>query len=152
MPWRKQTKIRLLLSLAGLAVGFALPALAQEQNTVDPEVRQRIEVSIMKADEAFNRSDAAGCTADYTQDAIEVWSWETAGGVAISQQAIEIRAAVRLALNPAKRVRKLVQVYPVGDQICAISEFEHTLGKKGYWVAIYVREGDDWKIRMAYAN
>jgi hypothetical protein len=142
----------LLLALAGLVISVALPALAQEQNAVDPEVRQQIEASIMKADEAFNRSDAAGCTADYTQDAIEVWSWETAGGVAISQQAIEIRAAVRLALNPAKRVRKLVQVYPVGDQICAISEFEHTLGKKGYCVAIYVREGDDWKIRMAYAN
>jgi hypothetical protein len=131
MPWRKQMKIRLLLSLAGLAVGFAFPTLAQEQNTVDPEVRQQIEASIMKADEAFNRSDAAGCTADYTQDAIDVWSWETAGGTAISQQAIEIRAAVRLALNPAKRVRKLVQVYPVGDEICAISEFEAYVRKEG---------------------
>jgi hypothetical protein len=144
-------KIR-LLALVGLAVSFAVPALAQEQNTVDPEVRQQIEASIMKADEAFNRSDAAGFAADYTQDAIEVWSWETAGGVAISQQAIEIRAAVRLALNPDKRVRKLVHVYPVGDEICAISEFEHTLGKKGYCVAIYVRELDEWKIRMEYAN
>jgi hypothetical protein len=108
-------KIRLLLTLAGLAIPFAVPGLAQEKDTVDPEVRQQIEASIMKADEAFNRSDAAGCTADYTQDAIEVWSWETAGGAAISQQAIEIRAAVRLALNPDKRVRKLVQVFPIGD-------------------------------------
>jgi hypothetical protein len=114
-------------------------------------VRQQIEALIMKADEAFNRSDAAGFAADYTQDAIEVWSWETAGGVAISQQAIEIRAAVRLALNSDKRVRKLVHLYPVGDEICAISEFEHTLGKKGC-VAIYVRELDEWKIRMEYAN
>jgi hypothetical protein len=143
-------KMRLLLALAGLAVGFAVPVLAQEKDTVDPDVRQQIEASIMKADEAFNRSDAAGCTADYTQDAIEVWSWETAGGAAISQQAIEIRAAVRLALNPAKWVRKLVQVYPVGDEICAISEFEHTFGKKGYCVAIYVRELDQWKVRIAY--
>jgi hypothetical protein len=127
-------KIR-LLALVGLAVSFAVPVFAQEQNTVDPEVRQQIEASIMKADEAFNRSDAAGFAADYTQDAIEVWSWE-----------------VRLALNPDKRVRKLVHVYPVGDEICAISEFEHTLGKKGYCVAIYVRELDEWKIRMEYAN
>jgi hypothetical protein len=145
-------KMRLLLIIAGLVIGFAVPALAQEQNTVDPEVRQQIEASIMKADEAFNKSDAAGCTADYTQDAIDVWSWETAGGAAISQQAIEIRAAVRLALNPANRVRKLVQVYPVGDEICAISEFEQTFGKKGYCVAIYVRELDEWKVRMEYAN
>jgi hypothetical protein len=63
-------KMRLLPTLVGLAIGFAVPVLAQEQNTVDPEVRQQIEASIMKADKAFNRSDAAGCTAEYTQDAI----------------------------------------------------------------------------------
>jgi hypothetical protein len=143
-------KIRLLSALAALALGLTVPALAQEQNTVDPEVRQQIEALIAKQDEAFNKNDAAGCTAEYTQDAIEVWSWETAGGAAISQQAIEIRAAVRLRLNPAKRVRELVQVYPVGDQICAISEFDHPSGKKGYCVAIYVRELDKWKVRMAY--
>ena len=142
--------MRLLVTLAGLAIGFAVRVLAQEQDTVDPEVRQQIEALIAKQDEAFNKNDAAGCTAEYTQDAIEVWSWESAGGAAISQQAIEIRAALRLRLSPAKRVRELVQVYPVGDQICAISEFDHTFGKKGYCVAVYVRELDEWKIRMAY--
>ena len=143
-------KTRLLFIIAGSIIGVALPVAAQEQGAVDPEVRQQIETAHMKFDEAYNRSDAAGCTADYTQDAIEVWSWETAGGAAISQQAIEIRAAVRLALNPDKRVRKLVQVFPIGDEICAISEFEHTSGKKGYCVAIYVRELDEWKVRIAY--
>jgi hypothetical protein len=143
-------KLSLLSVLARLAIGFAVPAFAQEQNTVDPEVRQQIEALIAKQDEAFNKNDAAGCTAEYTQDAIEVWSWETAGGAAISQQAIEIRAALRLRLSPAKRVRELVQVYPVGDHICAISEFDHPSGKRGHCVAIYVRELDEWKVRMAY--
>jgi hypothetical protein len=32
--------MRLALTLAGLAIGFAVPAHAQEQNRVDPEVRQ----------------------------------------------------------------------------------------------------------------
>ena len=145
-------KKHLLPTLAVLAIGFALPAFAQEQNTVDPEVRQQIEALIAKQDEAFSKNDAAGCTAEYTQDAIEVWSWETGGGAAISQQAIEIRAALRLRLNPAKRVRELVQVYSVGDQICAISEFDHPSGKKGHCVEIYVRELDEWKVRMAYWN
>ena len=36
-------KMRLLLTLAGLAFSFALPTFAQEENTVDPEVRQQIE-------------------------------------------------------------------------------------------------------------
>jgi hypothetical protein len=74
-----------------------------------------------------------------------VWAWETAGGAAIGQQAVEKRAAAMLASNPAKLVRKVIQVYPVGDEICAISEFEHTFGKKGYCVAIYVHELDERK-------
>jgi hypothetical protein len=35
-----------LLALAGLAISFAVPVLAQEQNTVDPEVRQQIEAGV----------------------------------------------------------------------------------------------------------
>jgi len=59
-------KVRLLLTLAGLAIGFAVPALAQEQNTVDPEVRQQIEAVLTKFDEAFNKNDAAAIAALYT--------------------------------------------------------------------------------------
>ena len=145
-------KLSLILTLTGLVIGTVMSAVGQDKNTVDQEVRQQIEALIAKQDEAFNKKDAAGYAGEYTQDAIEVWSWETAGGAAISQQAIEIRAAVRLRLNPAKRVREFVQVYPVGDQICAISEFDHPFGKKGHCVAIYVRELGEWKFRMAYAN
>jgi len=49
-------------------------------------------------------------------------------------------------------VRKLVQVYPIGDEICASSAFTHPnpLGKPGYCVTINVRELDEWKIRMEY--
>jgi uncharacterized protein (TIGR02246 family) len=140
----------LLLTLAGLAISPVMPAIAQEQNTVDPEVRQQIEALMAKQDEAFNKNDAAGCTADYTQDAVEVWEWETGGGAAVGREAIEKRAAAMLASNPAKLVRKLIQVYPIGDAICAISEFEHTFGKKGYCVTIYVRELDEWKVRTVH--
>src|SRR5258708_150168 len=96
-----------LVGIGGLAIGFAVPALAQEQKTVDPEVRQQIEALIAKQDEAFNKNDAAGCTADYTQDGIEVWAWETAGGAAIGQQAVEKRAAAMLASNPGNRSESL---------------------------------------------
>ena len=41
-------KMRLLLTLIGLAVSFAVPICAQEQNTVDPEMRQQIEAILMK--------------------------------------------------------------------------------------------------------
>jgi hypothetical protein len=63
-------KMRLLLTLAGLAIGFAVPTFAQEKDTVDPEVRQQIEAAVKKHQEAYNRYDAAAYAALYTRDAI----------------------------------------------------------------------------------
>jgi ketosteroid isomerase-like protein len=62
-----------------LAIGFALPGLAQEQNTVDPEVRQQIEAVTKRREEAYNKYDAAAYAAFYTQDAVDFWS-EGGGG------------------------------------------------------------------------
>jgi ketosteroid isomerase-like protein len=149
-------KMRLLLAFTALAIGFAVPVLAQEKNTIDPAVRQQIEAVNMKYDEAYNKGDAAAIVARYTQDAVEVLGWAS-GGVASGWQAIEERYKIRFAATastPDTLSRKLVQVYAIGNDICAISEFSHVYrqGSKGYSVTIYVREGDDWKIRMAYAN
>jgi ketosteroid isomerase-like protein len=142
-----------LVALAGLAISFALPSFAQQQNTVDPEVRQQIEAAVKKHEEAYNKYDAAAYAALYTPDAIEVLSWQSEGGATVGQQAIEKMAAAEFASFPAKQSFALVQVYAIGSEICAISEFIHyRLGGKGYAVTIYVREGDDWKIRMVYAN
>ena len=46
-------KMPLVVSLAGLAMGFALPTFAQQTNTPDPELRQQLEAVIEKhADES----------------------------------------------------------------------------------------------------
>ena len=63
-------KKRLLYALVGLAIGFAVPTFAQEQNTVDSEVRQQIEALLMKFGEAFNKREPAAMAALYTQDAM----------------------------------------------------------------------------------
>jgi hypothetical protein len=120
-------KMRLLLAFTALAIGFAVLVLAQEKNTIDPAAR-------------------------YTQDAVEVWGWAS-GGVASGWQAIEERYKIRFAATastPGTLSRKLVQAYAIGNDICTISEFSHVYrqGSKGYSVTIYVREGDDWKIRI----
>ena len=60
-------KTRLLLAVAGFAIGFVLPVLAQEQNMVDPEVRQQIEAVLRKHEEAYNEYDAAAFAAGFTQ-------------------------------------------------------------------------------------
>ncbi|HET9376590.1 MAG TPA: hypothetical protein VFO40_16575 [Chthoniobacterales bacterium] len=61
-------RICLLVALAELAIGFAVPSTAQKQNTVDPEVRQQIEAVYMKFGDAHNKDDAAAIAALYTQD------------------------------------------------------------------------------------
>jgi len=65
-------KIRSLLALVGLAISFALPAFAQEKETVDPQIRQQLDALAKKFDEASNKADAAALAALFTQDAVEV--------------------------------------------------------------------------------
>ncbi len=145
-------KIRLVLILAGLAIGFAATALAEEQSTVNPEVRQQIEASIVKFDDAFNKNDAAAIVALFTPDAIEAWGWEKSLSTAFGRHAVERRYALREPI-PDKFSTKLVQVYPIGDGICAISELDDPhLKRKDYVVTIYIREADGWKIRMRYVH
>jgi uncharacterized protein (TIGR02246 family) len=142
-------RICLLVALAELAIGFAVPSTAQEQNTVDPQVRQEIEAALMKFAEAFNKHDAAAMAALFTLDAVQVLDWGE-GGTFSGQQAIEKNYAVDFASSPPEFVEKLIQVYAIGDKISAISAWSH--GKwKGYHARIYVREADTWKIRMDYA-
>jgi uncharacterized protein (TIGR02246 family) len=142
-------RIRLILTLAGLAVGIAVPVLAQEKDTVNPEVRQQIEAVLRKHEEAYNEYDAAAFAAGFTQYAVEL----SQGGMARGREEIEERYAADLASHPTKQSFKLLQVCAVGDAICAISEFFHyNTQTKGHYAAIYVREGDTWKIRMAYAQ
>ena len=52
-------KTRLLFIIAGSIIGLALPAVAQEQNAVDPEVRQQIEAVLKMREEAINKK--LGC-------------------------------------------------------------------------------------------
>ena len=146
--------MRVLLTLAVLTISPVVSAVAQEQNAVDPEVRQQIEAALTKYDEAFNKNDATATAALYTLDAVEVWSGWSAGGLASGLEAIEKRHAVNFASNPGKLSHKLVQLHAVGNEICAISEWSIApIDTKGHYdVRIYVREADDWKIRMAYVN
>jgi uncharacterized protein (TIGR02246 family) len=146
-------KIRWLPAFAAFAIGFAVPVVAQEQNTVDPEVRQQIEAAVTKYEDAYDKNDAAAIAALYPADAVEVFEKDAAGGSASGGEAIEKRYADHFASNPSKLSVKVVQVYAMGDEVCAISEFSRRFRSgKGYHAKIFVREADDWKIRLAYAD
>ena len=51
-------KIRLLLTLVGLAINFAVPTFAQQTNTPDPQLREQRDALGKKIDEAWNNNDA----------------------------------------------------------------------------------------------
>jgi len=123
----------------------------QEQNTVDPEVRQQIEAAHMKFYEAYKNQDAAAVAALFTQDAVEVFQGYTQGGLACGQQAIKKRYEVDSASGSSVE-GKIVQVYAIGNDVNAHAEYESERHHTGHAATIYVREADEWKIRVHYAN
>ena len=157
-------KIRLLLTLAGFAISFAVPTFAQQTNTADPQIaRQRdlrgdpnalgeFNALGLKVDEAFNKNDAVALAALFTEDAVLV----APDGMFFGRQAIQ------------KRYADTFRRWPVttssgqGSCLNAIDNAAWATGKwwttrqgqtgpkfeSGFWSAIYVGEGDAWKIRL----
>ena len=149
-------KNRSLLALVGLAISFALPTFAQEKNTVDPQLRERLIALIKKYGDAINKNDAAAVAANYTEDAVAVEQ----DGPTFGREAIGKLWADRFQnVHFSDLVDTLDEDSPHiigtdGKQMWATGGWSATLqGKdwgpkklKGFWSVI--REGDDWKIRM----
>ena len=152
-------KRRLVVSLVGLAISFALPTYAQEKDLADPQTTQKI-LAIDKAfDEAHSDNDAAALATLFTRDAVLV----TSEGPIIGRQAIhKYYTDLYQWWHPKNRITKLDENAPhligtAGNELWANGEWNETgqgktgepLPIKGHWACIYVREGDDWKIRVA---
>jgi ketosteroid isomerase-like protein len=147
-------KIRSLLALMGLAVGFTVPTLAQEQDVVTPEIRQQIEAAVMKFQDAYNKHDPIALAALYTEDGVEVrgWvSWPTGYSYSSRHTIEKMFASDPLASGAGQMVIKVVQLYPIGSSVC---EIEDSLisGSTYRAVVIYVRTGDTWLRRSVYVN
>jgi len=61
-----------LLTLAGLAVSFALPTFAQQKDEPDAKITEQLNALGKKTKEAFENGDAAALAALYMDDAVEV--------------------------------------------------------------------------------
>jgi uncharacterized protein (TIGR02246 family) len=145
-------KMRLVVALVGLAIGFAVPTFAQQRDTVDAKIDQQIRALSMKFDEAFNKNDAAAVAAFYTEDAVYVAQHRTSHG----RQAIEKEYAnVFQHWHSNNHVLTVDRVTAVGNEVRAIgtwsSAFRDTNGSprndEGHYRWVLVREGDTWKIR-----
>jgi ketosteroid isomerase-like protein len=157
-------KTRSLLALAGFAFSFAVPTLAQQTNTPDPQTTHQRdlrgnpnalgEFSALgaKLDEAFNTNDAVALAALFTEDAVLV----APDGMFFGRQAIQQRYADTFRRWP------VATSSGQGSCLNAIDNAVWSTGKwwttrqgqngpkfeNGFWSAIYVREGDAWKIRL----
>ena len=155
-------KRRLVVPLVGLAISLALPTYAQQKDLADPQTTQKI-LAIAKAyAEAKSNNEAAAIAAFFTRDAVNV----TEGGPITGQQAIQ-KWYVDLyqRWHPKNCISKVDgnAVHLIGtasNELWATGEWGETgqdkngepLPIKGYWSIIYVREGDNWKIRVSAWN
>ena len=153
-------KIRLLVALVGFAITFALPTFAQQTNTPDPQLRQKLVDVIARHAVAINKNDAAGAAACFTQDAVYV----TERGPVNGREAIE-----KWYADLFKKVQFTYYFITIdqdsphfistaGNEIWAAGGWNSTIKGEnfgprqitGYWSVI--RVGDDWKIRMLISN
>jgi uncharacterized protein (TIGR02246 family) len=153
-------KRRLLITVAGLAIGFAVPTFAQQTNTPDPQLRQRLVTLIKNYDEVFNKNDAPALAVFFTEDAVFVT--ETGpiyGREAIVKHFADLFQKVHFSDHLGKPDEYSPHIIgTTGNEVWASGGWSTTIkGQdfgptqiKGYWSVI--REGDDWKIRMLTTN
>ena|ERR1700722_17437253 len=152
------------LAVAGSVICFAVAAVAQQKNTADsPTVQQRDLLGVPKAlddfgevslklEEAFNRNDASAIAALFTEDGILVAS----DGMVSGRQAIEKRYADIFQRWPITTFSgQRYQLNAIDNAVWSAGEWWSTVqsetGPKfegGYWSAIFIHEGGDWKIRL----
>ena len=149
-------KIRVLLTLAGLAISFALPTFAQQTNTPDPQLRQRYIALVEKYDDALNKNDAAAVAAFFTEDGV----YMSDRGPVVGREAIEKwHADLFKQFHLSNSLITVDEDSPhmigtASNELWATGVWSATIqGQnfgpiqiKTYWSVI--REGDDWNIRM----
>ena len=162
-------KTRLPGALVGLAISFALPTFAQQKDTVDPRIVQQRDLLgdakaldefsalATKQSEAFTNKDAAAVSALFTEDGVLV----APDGIFSGRQAIERRYEDTFQRWPFTFFNDLRDCHlkAIDNAVWSFGEWGGTFQGEtgpvlvnGHFSAIYVREGDDWKIRMLTLN
>ena len=142
-------KIRLLLALAGLAIGFALPSFAQQKEAVDPELMKAALYSCQVFDNAFNNNDPEALANLFTEDATFVTDTGVLHG---RDDILQYQIGVFKVVHFSNHKNVPISSYPIGTdgkQFWATGSWSHTVQvkggepteQKGFWSAIIVNDG-----------
>ena len=141
--------MRLLLILAGLAIGLAMPTLAQPNESAPSEQdRQQLDALVTRYADASNRHDAAAIAALFTEDGVFV----SPEGILSGRQAIEkLYRDTFNATTVSDTVINTTETHARGDLVCAVGDWGNNT-QQGHWGAVEERRGGTWQLRMLTYN
>jgi len=155
-------KIRLVVALIGLTISFDVPAFAQQKDTVDTQIIERLAALNQKYDEACNNGDGVAVAATFKEDAVLVNdTGPVYGREAIGKYYAELFKQVHFSDHICKSDQYSLHIIgTAGNEIWSNGEWSTTIQgqnfgpihSKGYVSSIAVREGDVWKKRMQISN
>jgi uncharacterized protein (TIGR02246 family) len=147
-------KTLLVVPLAGLAIGFALPMFGQQKETLTSEAVEKADPLAGKFDQASNNNDPAAIAALFAEDAVFVMPDKTiVGPQAIEKQYTEWYQGGQNRNHKTTYDPASYQITGTTDTVTFSGGWSETVevqGKpqefKGRWLAVDVRGSDGWKI------
>jgi ketosteroid isomerase-like protein len=150
-------KKHLVALLIGLAISFAWPIFAQENDTVDPQTRRELEAVDTKLDKAIDENDAAAAAAFFTEDAILMLPLQFAperSGIFSGRSAIEKWYTQKFTeYHVADSKGKLDQIHAVDNGVWAVGIWMHTVNSRptpGYRAIFFVPVEHSYQIRKMF--
>jgi hypothetical protein len=96
-----------LLIMAVLALGFAIPAFAQQTNTVDQQTRQQVEGIVARIAETLSKADGQGYLALFATNAISI----SAFGKSTGQQIGDLEDARKMGVTFSAKVDDVEPIF-----------------------------------------
>jgi uncharacterized protein (TIGR02246 family) len=150
-------KARLAGALAGFVISLVLPTFAQQANTPDPQLRQQLDALLEKTDDAYINNDPAAAATLFTEDAVLVTPDNKTfhGREAIEKYYGDLFKEVHFSKHLLTVDRDSAYIITAGNVMwetgeCSMTYQGQTGGPtqaKGYWSAIFSRDGETWKKR-----
>jgi ketosteroid isomerase-like protein len=155
-------KIRHLYTILGLAISFAVPAFAQQKDTVDPQIAEQLSALSKKTDESYNNGDAAALAALYTEDALLLTNTgPTYGREAIEKHFTDLFKKVHFSNHLDESDQSSPHIIgTTGNEAWSNGKWSLTsqvkggdpVERTGYWLEGYRLEDGTWKKRVEAWN